>query len=213
MRKLQPAAFNRLLAAAGPVGQPAAWRRSFACPCANPNSGSGKPDCPACHAKGRTWSEEEDGDVGASAQAAQKAFEKLGVWEPGDVMLTIPSSSPIYKAGQYDRIRLKQAMNPFSMVIVPDLNDRIIGSIVQLDRLFWLDDAGEPVEGALPSIDDAGVMTWTAGQEPPDGKQFSISGIRHDEYYVFRDLTGDRNAGTLGLPRKLHARRFDLFAR
>lgn len=209
--RFSPARFNRFLG--GAVRQNFTWRRAFACPCVSPHSGAARADCPLCGALGWSWQAGVDVHAGMTNLSPQKAMQIFGVWEPGDAMLTVPADSPLYAAGRHDRIRASAATSPFSQVITPDFNERLVGGIVSIERVYWIDDDGETiVEGGIPTVNDDGSLTWTEGA-PPEGRSYSITGRRYDELFVFRDLPSNRNSGVTGLPRKLLVRKFDLFGR
>lgn len=210
--RFSPARFNAFLN--GAVGQAFAWRRRSACPCADPSSGHASFNCQVCSGKGHIWSTcEEQVVAGQSSQSPQKAIATFGNYERGDCTITIPSDSPMYDAGQYDRIRSLASTNRFSEVVRPGLNDRLLGTIVCVDRVFWLDTDDETVvEGRVPTVDENGALIWEHGS-PPAGRNYVIEGTRYDEWFVYIPLVTDRNIGVMGLPRKVAARRFDLLGR
>lgn len=210
--QLSPAAFNAHIAR---MGQDVMWRPSYRCPCFNPDSGAAKPTCPLCRGRGWTWGAEAATRIGLTNQNAKKAMEQFGTYEVGDALLTLPSDSAAYGAGRHARFRALNATNPFSEPLTRGDGDRLLGSIKSFTRCYWLNDAGTvEVEGGLPVADANGNLTWPSGGAPPAGKQYSLSGVRYDEYYLPLDLPVDRNhhAGA-PLPRKVLARRLDLFGR
>jgi hypothetical protein len=210
--RLSPAKFNGFLS--GAVGQSFMWRRRSACPCLSRTSGQNNGECLVCDGKGNIWAAEVPGMAGMTNQTPQKAIAIFGTWEPGDCVLTIPQSSVIYGAGRYDLIRAVNSTNPFSEVVQPGLNDRVKGTIESLSRVFWIDpaDGRTIVDGELPAVADDGSLTWPDGA-PPEGVQFTLEGVRYDEFFVFNSLSSDRNSGVTGLPMKLAARVFDLMGR
>lgn len=211
--RFNPAAFNRFLGPGGPVTQELAWRRAFSCPCFNPASGATLPNCPVCRGKGRIWSDEVTGNAGFTNQAPGKSFAQFGVWEPGDALLTIPETSPFYVAGWYDRFRGLNSSSPFSYNLTRGDNDILYGTVQSITRVFWLGtDQTTIIEGGIPTVGSDGSLTWASG-EPPAGKQYSLTGVKFDEYFVFRTLTSDRNVGVNGLPLRLQLRVFDLAGR
>lgn len=206
--RLSPARFNQFLT--GDVVQHFAWRQRSACPCVTPSSGQAKFNCPLCLGKGHLWADEVAGHAGMTNQTPQKAQAIFGSWETGDCVLTIPSNSPLYAARQFDRFRAIDSTNPFSEVLVPGRVARLLGKIVSIDRVFWVNTAGdEIVEGGIPSVDVDGNLSWTA-DAPPAGVSYTVEGIRYDEFFCFKPLAVDRNSGVSGLPRKLAARVFSL---
>ena len=151
--------------------------------------------------------------AGMTNQSQQKSFAQFGTWEPGDAVLTIPENSALYSARQYDRIRSLTASSPFSSVIIRGTGDRIVGAGIELKRVFWLTTDGTAiVEGVLPHIDNGGNLTWASGG-PPIGQGYTVEGVKALELFVYLGLPSMRNSGTNGLPKKLLARKFDLFGR
>lgn len=209
MPRLNPASFNRFLA--GNVRQDFTWRRAYACPCVATNSGAGDQDCETCGGLGWAWAAPVAAWAGMTNMSPAKANQMFGVWDPNDATLTVPSDSPLYDAGRYDRIRAGDASSRFSRVVKPNLNPRLIGEIIEVDRVFWITD-DVVVDGKIPTITD-GLMTWPDGGGPPAGQTFSVSGRRYDELFVFTQMPQNRNSGVDGLPRKLPVRGFDLFGR
>lgn len=211
--QLSPAAFNAWL---NNIGMDFGWRRATACPCINPASGAANPSCPLCHGKKWQWAAEVPARCGFQNQSQSKTFATFGTWEPGDATLTIGSDSPMYGAGQFDRFRCKNATTPFSIIRMKGDTDFLLGTVVSLSRVFWIDaDGTTMIEGDLPSIDGDGNLTWSVGQvAPPDDTAYSVTGVKYDEYFSYPDIANDRNmhAGA-ALPKKLLARKFDLFGR
>jgi hypothetical protein len=214
--KLQPAAFNRFLRG---IGQDVTWRRSLDCPCRDIYSGAAMPNCLQCHGKGQIWLAPVTAYTGLSSMAASKQWANFGVWEQGDVMLTIPGDSPLYQAGQYDQVILTNSSEPFSLTMTRGQNDVFNWPVVGLDRVFFLglddEDNQVIVDSALPTVNSDGTLTWPdTGTVPEVGQQFSITGRRRPVYFLYQDLPSDRahHAGQ-PLPRKVVARTFDLFGR
>ncbi|HET7675841.1 MAG TPA: hypothetical protein VFL54_09995 [Gammaproteobacteria bacterium] len=208
---LSPTRLNALL---NKVGQDVAWRAGYDCPCRNPRSGAADPGCANCHGLGVTW--RVDATAARTALAAQKIqrqWADFGLWQNGDVVLSIPSDSPLYDIGEFDRVVFSQSSEPFSHTRIHDGTDRLAFPVVTVSRVFWLaNDA--IVEGGIPDVDAAdGVLTW-AGGEPPPGMQYSITGRRRPEYFCFGDFPQDRaHQGGARLPRRVVLRKFDLFGR
>lgn len=204
-----PGAFNHFLG--GAVRQDVLWRRAVACPCVAPSSGHADQNCDLCGGVGWAWDEPMPAHTGMQGMRPSMSAAMFGVWEEGDAVLTIPSDSPLYKAGKYDRIRLGDATTPFSVVITPGLNERLQGDIVSIDRVFWIVD-DQRVEGGVPEVDERGRMTFTDAP-PPDGVSFSVSGVKRAELFLAKDIPNSRNSGVSGLPRKVAVRRYDLLGR
>lgn len=209
--RFSPARFNGFLS--GDVRQEFLWRRASKCPCVADHSGQPKPGCPLCEGKGLQWAPPLAAHAGMTGLSSKKAMEQFGSYEAGDATLTIPSSSPMYIAGRGDRITALGATNPFSIVLRRGLNDKLLGRIVSVDRVFWLTPDGTAnVEGAIPTVNADGSLSWVTGAPPPR-VNFTVEGVRHDELYIFTELPADRNAGVSGNPRRAPVRLFDLFAR
>lgn len=213
--RLDPSKFDRFLGRQGDVAQAFGWRRATACPCVNPASGSAKSSCPVCFGKGRFWSEEATRDcfAGMSTPTQGKAIAAFGSWESGDAVLTVPASSALYALRQYDRVRCLNASVPFSEVIVRGQNDRLFGTVLRIDNVFWYAEDGETqVPGGMPTIADNGSLTWS-DNAPPVGTPYTIEGAKSLEFYLYNALPSVRNVGGAPLPKRVPVRRFDLFGR
>ena len=98
--RLDPAAFNRFL---GEIGQQVAWRRSYACACLNPASGAPDPKHALCAGKGRLWNAPVQTVCGITRQDVSPELIAAGLFDAGDMQMTIPSSSPMWRdAGRID---------------------------------------------------------------------------------------------------------------
>lgn len=210
--RFNPAAFNAHL---DNLGESFLWRKSSACPCINPNSGSPKPGCPSCGGNGRLWGAEVPGIAGVASQKTQQEWAKFGQWESGDTVLSIPENSPLYSIGQYDRVTQPTSSDPFSIPLIRNApNERVPGKVLSIDRVFWFDTDGVTiVEGGIPVVAANGSLTWSSGA-PPAGKTYSISGVRMKEFYCFGAFSNDRMKHQgMRLPRRMVLRLFDLFGR
>ena len=209
--RLSPSAFNVHL---NHMGQVFGWRKAFACPCVNPNSGAAKPNCIHCAGKGRLWMEAVEGVSGITGRSAMKNFAQFGVWDAGDIMLTIQSNSPLYAMGQYDRVMAKNRSEPFSIPFVRGHNDILRFPVLSIDRVFWIDAQDKIVDAdPLPTIGNTGIFTWGA-IAPPMGATYSVTGRRVPEYFCYQELPFDRpHHGGSALPRRVVLRRFDLYGR
>lgn len=210
--QLQPAAFNALLANLGEWFQ---WRKAFACPCINPNSGAPLAGCPHCSGKGRLWRQAVRAMSGVANSKTQQEWARMGLWESGDLVLSIPENSPMYNIRQFDRVTAETNTDEFSMPLVHGSpKERIHGPIKEITNVFWFDADGAEVPGGTPVVAADGTLTWPTGGEPPAGKTYSISGIRFAEWYCFGAFSIDRmkHAGAR-LPRRMVLRKFDLLGR
>ena len=207
--KLQSASFNRLL---GQMGQRFAWRKSYACPCSSRTSGQADAKCPHCSGKGRLWGDAVIGHAGIVSREKLRLFESMGIIDRDDIMLSIPSDSPIYAAGQYDRLTALNRSEPFSVSLVAGLNDVLRCSVLCVDRAFHLHNASI-VDLDVPVVKSDGTLDWN-GHPPPAGVTFSLTGRRAPEFFCYADLPVDRpmHYGER-LPRRVTLRKFDLFGR
>jgi len=193
------------------MGQHVLWRKSYRCPCIDSHTGGADPGCPQCGGRGRSWGDPIASVIGVAGQKVQRQWQQFGVYEDGDVVLTIPSNSDVYAIGEFDRITLTDNSAPFENVLVRG-NERIYGEELTIERIFWLDDDKNIVEGSIPTVTD-GIPAWS-GNPPPVGRQYSIRGRRAPEYYHFRDMDQDRQHHQgVDLPRRVVVRNFDLFSR
>lgn len=212
--RFNPAAFDRFLT---DIGQDVLWRRSYSCACINPSSGQPDPKHALCMGKGRVWDSPVSTVAGVASQKVQMQWAQMGLWEAGDMVLSIPQVSPMWEAGPFDRITAMNSTDVFSQPLVHGgVNERLLFKPASLSRCFWLDPATrQPVDGSLPVIGDDGRPTWPGGVgEPPPGAGYSLTGTRYSEYFIFGDFPTDRNQHRgMRLPRRAVARKFDLFNR
>lgn len=201
--------FDGFLAA---VGQDVVWRRAYACPCVNPTSGHARVGCKHCKGKGRLWQPGLDARTGVSGREAQQQWVQFGQPSLGDVVVTVPSDSPLYEIGPSDRVLFKNKTEPFSLNIVKGVNERINFSIVSLEKVLYIDGNDAMVDAPLPVVQSNGVLNWS-GVEIPDGVTFSLAGRRNPEYFCMKDTPFDRpHQGGAKLPRRVVLRRFELYA-
>lgn len=208
--KLSPRAFNAHIAH---MGQTVLWRRSSACPCVSATSGAAKVGCPVCDGKGRIWAAPVECSAGIASQKAQLEWAKFGQWQSGDMVMVLASDSPVYECGQFDRIQMENSTDAFSMPLVRGAQtERLRFPMVTLTRVFWLSGT-TLVEGGIPDVGTDGTLGWTDAA-PPIGVTYTIEGTRKPDYFVWGGYPSDRGIhhGAL-LPRKVIARKFDLFGR
>lgn len=204
--QLNPADFNQFLAE---IGQLAGWRKAYPCPCRDPRSGAAAPGCPQCYGLGTYWDAAVEARIALTGQKSRLEWAKLGLWESGDLAVTLPSDSPAYAAGQFDRFILSQSTVPFSTILRP--GDRLRGNALSIDSATWFVD-GSLVTGDPPGLDDDNGLVWAS--PPPDGAQVALTGRRHPEYFVLQNDPQDRaHHGGRDLPRLVQLRLFDLFGR
>jgi len=201
------------------VGQTLGWRQASACPCTNPLSGAADPACRFCRGKRYVWAGPIQGTAGLSGQKIQQQWAQFGKWEAGDVVISIGSNSPLYGIGLYDRVTFLNDSQGFSLVLTQGVNDELFGTILSIDRVYWLaaDEHGvkQQVEGSEPIIAEDGTLSWDINAvAPPTGSPYTIEGRRCSEYFVFYDYPQDRShQHGSPLPRRVVLRRFDLYGR
>lgn len=209
--RLSPAAFNAHL---NHMGQKFKWRKAFRCSCVNPYSGAATPGCPQCGGKSWLWAAPVPAVAGVASQQIQVRWAQFGLWQDGDMVVSIPESSPMYEMGQFDRVLMLNSTDHFSLPLAHgDPNEKLFEPIEKITRVFWLDQDGAIVEGGIPTVNPDGTLTWTTGAPPP-GVGYSISGTRYSEYFCWGPLPSDRNEHQgARLPKRLVMRRFELFGR
>lgn len=211
---LSPSTFNRQLRQ---MGQAVAWRRATSCPCRSATSGAARPGCPICHGRGVSWGSPIPAWTGVASQRVAREWAAFGQWEGGDELLTIPGDSPLYAAGENDRVLMTQSTEAFQVVQTRGAaGETLPPAPATFDQVTWLSPDGTTLTyGGLPSTDGNGVPTWAPSvPAPPVGTQYSARGRRSPEYYVFATLVQDRaHFGGLPLPRRVQVRKFDLFGR
>jgi hypothetical protein len=214
--QFSPQAFNNFLGPNGNIGQQYKWFSSTRCPCADPNSGAPNPACPLCFGKGRQYAGGVDGVAGIAGQRAQRDWVAFGMYEQGDLVVTIPSNTPIYTMGQYDRVTALNTQQVFSQVLTSgDLLERIHTSVLTITNVYWLiNDGTEVQQGGIPVVNEDGTLSWPNGGQPPAGVQYSITGTKMLDYYCWGMFPSNRNFQQgLALPRKVVLRDYDLFNR
>lgn len=196
------------------MAQNFSWKRAYACPCVSPMTGGAEPNCPHCFGKGRTW--DATATLGLAAIVGRnnlKKFGDFGLFDVSDTMLSIPSDSPLWAIGEYDRVIALNRSEPFSINLVSGINDVIRKPVAEITRVSWINSVGAMVEGSIPTVLSNGLLQWS-GLTPPEQTTYSVTGRAIPEYFVYMDLPFDRphHAGE-PLPRRVVLRRFDLFGR
>lgn len=213
--RLNPLAFNALLS--GNLAQDVIWRPNTICPCVNPASGAANKRCPRCSGKGRLWAAGIAAKIGITRQNINEKRTQQVNWEVGDAMLTVDESSPMYDAGQFDRVTMLNSTDRFSVVLTRgDPTERLYMLIEAIEKVYWYTGDGgfgDEVQGGIPAVADDGSLTWASGA-PPAGKQYSITGTRFAEYFIYLDFPSDRaEHGGARLPKRMIAKRFEVFGR
>lgn len=212
--RFSPNRFNRHLKN---IGQRLEWRRAYSCACVNPQSGAPDPKHQVCMGKGWIWADPVPMVCGVSKQEITPEMIAAGVFEKGDLTLTIPSNIPLWDgAGRFDRVRLIDSTDVFSQPLKRGHpSERLLFTVVSFDRCFWLDPTTQAIiEGDLPVAASNGTLSWPNGGEPPAGYTYSLTGTKYDEYFVLDSMPSDRNEHSgARLPKRLQMRKWDLFAR
>lgn len=211
--RLNPLAFNAHLKH---MGQRVKWRRSYACACVNPDSGAPDPKHVLCQGKGRLWLPGVDTVAGIVHQDADAQWSQPGLWEAGDMVMSVPGDIPLWEAGQFDRVLMLNSNDVFSQPMKRGApNERLLFSVDKFIRVFWLHPTTRTeVEGGLPVVDANGNLTWPNGGAPPMGTVYSLTGQKYDEYFIFGPFPSDRNEHSgARLPKKVQLRKWDLFGR
>lgn len=203
---LHRAAFNRLL---NHLGQQVAWQRATACPCRAPRSHAAAPSCPVCHGLGYRWDDPVSCTLAVSGQKVTAEWAKFGLWQSGDQVVSLPSDSPAYDMGQFDRVTMAQSSIPFSVVLAP--GERLSLPVVTTTSASWIVDGDLVLTLSPPLVDGRPVCTDPA---PPPGASITIRGRASPAYYALQDFPQDRaHQHGRALPRRVVLRRFDLFGR
>lgn len=213
--RFNPSRFDRLVAN---IGQQALWRRSWACACVNKDTGAPDPKHEACGGKGRLWDAPMETVVGVPRQDTNAEMVAAGLWDTGDMLLTIPRTSCMWEhSGRFDRVTMLNSTDVFSLPLRRGApSERLSFKPVTVTRVFWLHPTTrEPVEGQAPVFNDNGTVDWTGvTQAPPPGATYSLSGTRYSEYFIFDHYPSDRNEHSgMALPKRVQLRKWDLFGR
>ena len=206
--RFTPQKFNRML---NNRAQSFLFSKGYACPCLNQNSGQPLYNCQHCSGKGRVWDGATKGLAAVVGRDVIKKQADFGQWDAGDMMLSIPSDSPLYDMGLYDRLVAVDKSEPFSMIFVAGVNEAMRFVPVSIDRVFWQDINLDFVYGDIPTIKSDGTLQWGA-INPPAKTTYSLTGRRRPEYFCYNENPLDRpHHQGADLPRVVSVRRFDLF--
>lgn len=209
---LSVAVFNRQL---NQMGQTMLWRSSMLCPCRSELTGGADVDCPTCNGLGVFWNPAVQAVAGVVGAKARRQFDSYAAWEDGDVLLSVPSNSPLWHAREKDRVSLIQGDEPFQIVLEHTGTERLQWPIRAIERCFWLR-AGDRsvVKGTLPRVHPRTlVVSWTNPADAPEpGTQYTLQGTMFPEYFVWRDIPISRAHFQGGdYPKRLLLKRFSLF--
>uniref|UniRef100_A0AAU6W246 Uncharacterized protein n=1 Tax=Pseudomonas phage Touem01 TaxID=3138548 RepID=A0AAU6W246_9VIRU len=131
------------------------------------------------------------------------------------MVMTVPQNSPLWDAGQFDRVTMLNATDRFSQPMKRGSpTEKLMFTPKLIDRVFWINPATKKiVEGGIPAWDENGRLTWDEN-EPPPGTSYSVSGTRLSEYFIYMDLPRNRNMHSgARLPKLTVLRRWDLLGR
>lgn len=211
--KLSRVHFNRHVTK---MGQQVLWRSANACSCVNPTSGAPDVKCKLCNKKGRIWNKPLQTVCGSQKQQTQAEWANSGMWEAGDLVVTVPENSPMWDGGQYDRVTLLNATDRFSQPLTrgSGTDNLSLFTVDRIERMFWKHPQTQAlVEGGIPAVDADGNLTWT-DREPPMGVTYSITGFKHSEYFIWGDFPANRNIHSgVRLPKRVVLRRWELLGR
>lgn len=211
--QLSPGRFNGLLRS---MGQDVLWRGASMCPCRNPISGAAAQGCPVCDGRGWSWGAGAPAWAGVTGQRVNKEWAAYGQWQSGDQVLSIGSDSPLYAVAENDRIIMVNSSVPFNSIVKPGVTRLPWTVVASIASVHWLTpDGTASVQGGLPLVDASGNLSWPLGRlAPPPTAQYVVAGRAKPEFFIFREYPQDRahHAGA-PLPRRVVARRWDLFGR
>ena len=210
---LSPGRFDRLLSSRDGMGQQLSWARATQCPCRNPITGAARIGCLQCAGKGVFWAASVPAWAGMASMKVARDWAAFGQFETGDVVLTVPNTSPFWAAGEWDRAIMINSSEPFDALLTYTGAEKANFPVVSFDQVVWLNTSQAVVMGGLPVQNPDRTLSWPAGS-PPSNTQYSLRGRKRPEYFVFKDFPQDRaHFGGLPLPRRVIMRKFDLFGK
>ena len=194
------------------LGQDATWELAEVCPCKSTRTGGANVTCQVCNGNGLVWNVAIQCRVALEAMSSQREFAMLGMWEKGDIMISLPTDSAAYGAGEWDRFTLLNSTLRIDQVLMKGTNDTLKYSAIVSIESLWAIVAGmrtDFTQGIHFTL-NGNVITWL-GTPIPIGTQYSVLYVTHPQYFCYRDLVMDRQHGSQNLPRKVHARLMELF--
>lgn len=206
---------NRFNAQLGEMGQRMLWRRSNLCTCRDPHSGSANPECPVCDGKGVFWDAGVGAWAGVVGAKAMRAYADFGKWEDGDVLISIPSDSPLWMAGESDRVTFINGHEPFQVNLKRGATTLAPFTVDRVQRCFWLGPNGSAlIDCELPRVDPVTrELSWADQSRAPDpGAQFTLRGLRKPEYFLWKEIPITRaHFNGMALPKRVMLKKFSLF--
>lgn len=211
--KFSPGRFNGLIAN---IAQQVAWWKTDRCPCRDPYSGGPTQGCPSCGGRGWLWNAQTAGTLFLSGMKVQSQWATFGLYQTGDVSVTLPSNSSVYALKDMDRVRFTDSSAGVNQTFTHGVDDTVLPfQLTSIDRVFVLNGSQLPQDLTTPTIHSDQTLTWASGQEPAAGQQYTLTGRARPEYFVaYSSVEQDRaHHRGFALPRRIILRRFDLFGR
>jgi len=194
------------------AGQPALWFQAFTCPCRKPETLGADPTCPVCDGRGSRWDAGVAVQIGFATPQATREFDLPTAWVNGDAMITLPTDSPAYHAGEYDRFVLTETTYRYSSILSRGTTDTLPYHRIACVERVWMIANGQPIT-LREYVDyrlDENRLVWLTNAVPV-GTQYAVQYRAMAEYFVFKDLVQDHHAFGDALPRKVHVRVMSLF--
>ena len=196
------------------IGQAATWERASRCPCRSTRTGGADVACVVCKGIGWIWDAPQPCAFGVSGSTPSRKFAAFGEWEDGDVLLTIPSDSLAYDMGERDRITMTQSSLRSTEVLTRGTNETLrYSQPIALSTVWGI--VANARQEFYDSIDfqlDGHTMLWLTTTLSA-GQQYSVLYTARPQYFVYRELVGDRPMGGRSMPRKVHVKLMELFNR
>lgn len=164
------------------------WKKALLCPCLNEVTGQVQLECHNCNGSGYVYVDKlEIRAHMASFDRKTTIYEKFGLWQEGNVMITV---EPKYRLGFRDIIQMRDEIMTFSELLkkgnrrgirskLPSGRDSAQFRIVSATHICYL--KGEELihleEGTHFEVDENGWLAWTtAGNRVvPDGTILSVT--------------------------------------
>ncbi|MDO8357313.1 MAG: hypothetical protein Q7U76_13060 [Nitrospirota bacterium] len=196
------------------LGQTALWQQAQLCPCRNASTGGANVKDPVCGGTGYLWAAPIACSIAVEGMTTHREYAMTTECEKGDLVATLPSNSPAYQAGEYDRLTLTQSSIRLNHILVRGTNDKLrYRSPIAIAQVFGLVNGVKTL--LLPTADytlSGQTIVWNSPRLPV-GSQYSVLYTANPEYFVYKELVMDRPHGGRSLPRKVHLRLMELFGR
>ncbi len=209
---------EELNASLNDLSQAARWEVASQCPCKSRRTGGADTQCLVCHGNGMTWDAATTCRIALQGMKSVKEFAMLGMWEKGDILVSLPSDSAAYECGEYDRFTLTDSRLRISQVLMRGaVSDALkYTAVISIEKIWGIyANARVDFTRGIDYTLVGNVITWLAPASTPlpVGSQYTVVYVTHPQYYVYRDLVSDRPHGSQDLPRKVHLRLMELFSR